>query len=158
MKRLFSIATVILLVGVIAAPLMAQGPGGRKGDSRIYGGRGGYEYGPRGAYNDLTTEQRDQMDALHKKFYEDTKELRKELRDKRIELHDLLDTDNPDIEKAKAIQSEISTVQAKMAQKRIEFMVEKRKIAPDARFGRAFGHRQGFARNWGDHGPGSCWR
>ena len=160
MKRLLSIAAVILLVGVIASPLMAQSPGGGKGGSRIYGGRGYYEYGPRGAYNDLTTGQRDQLDALHKKFYDETSQLRRDLRDKRIDLHDLLDTENPDIEKAKAIQSEISTIQGNMAQKRVEFMVEKQKIAPDARFGfgRGFGHRLGFARNWGGYGPGSCWR
>ena len=132
MKRLFSIAAVILLVGVIAVPLMAQGPGRGKGGTGIYGGRGDFGYGFRTGYENLSTEQRQQLDALHKKFYEDTKQLRKGLRDKRIELHDLLDTDTPDLEKAKAIQSEISSTQAKMAQKRVEFMVEKRKIAPDA--------------------------
>lgn len=158
MKRLFSIAAVILLIGVIAVPLMAQGPGGGKGGSRIYAGRGDCEYGPRGVYNDLSDEQRDQLDALHKKFYDETSQLRKDLRDKRIELHDLLDTDNPDVEKAKAIQSEISTIQAKMAQKRVEFMVEKRKIAPDARYGRGFGNRMGFARGKGGYGSGIYWR
>lgn len=158
MKRLFSIAAVILLVGVIAVPLMAQGPGGGKGGSRTYGERGDFGYGSRPGYDNLSTEQRQQMDALHKKFYEDTKQLRKDLRDKRIELHDLLDTDTPDLEKAKAIQSEISSTQAKMAQKRVEFMVEKRKIAPDAGFGRGFGRRLGFARSGGGYGPGSCWR
>jgi len=158
MKRLFSIAAVILLVGVIAVPLMAQGPGGGKGGSRIYGGRGDCEYGPRGGYDNFTAEQREQLDALHKKFYDETVQLRKDLRDKRIELHDLLDTENPDVEKAKAIQSEISTIQAKMAQKRVEFMVEKRKIAPDAGYGRGFGRHMGFAQSRGGYGPGSCWR
>jgi len=43
MKRLFSVAAVILLVGVFAVPLMAQGPGGGKGGSWAYGQRGDCE-------------------------------------------------------------------------------------------------------------------
>jgi zinc resistance-associated protein len=160
MKRLLSIAAVILLVGVIAVPSMAQSPRGGKGSSGVYGQRGDCEYGPRGVYDNLSTEQREQLDALHKKFYEDTKQLRKDLRDKRIELYDILDTDNPDLEKAKSVQKELSDLQAKMADKRIGFIVEKRKIAPDARFGRGLGRRMGSARGWSGHGhaPRTFWR
>ena len=155
MKRLISILAIVLLVGAVAVPLMAHGPTGGKSGHMMYG-RGG-------SSDNLTTEQREQLDALHKKFYDETAQLRKDLWDKRSELDNVLNTSVPDTEKAKAIQNEISDIQAKLAEKQVEFQVEAQKINPDAaRYGRGYGRGmmdygpRGGSR--GGFGPGTCWR
>jgi zinc resistance-associated protein len=164
MKRILIISAILLLVGAVATPLMAHG---------LYDGRGGHMMGRWGGpengpyygrgYDTLTTEQREQLDALHKKFYDETDQLRKDLWDKRAELDTVLNATNPDIEKAKTIQGEISTLQAKLAQKQVEFEVEARKINPDVRYGQGYGRGmmnygpRGGTRG-GAFGPGACWR
>ena len=164
MKRIIIISAILLLVGAVAVPLMAYGPYDGRG-GRMMDRRGGTEYGPsysRG--NDtLTAEQREQLDALHKKFYDETNQLRKDLWDKRAELDTVLNTTDPDIDKAKTIQNEISDLQAKLAEKQVELEVAERKIAPDTdtRYNRGYGYRgrmMDYGRGTGVYGNGSCWR
>lgn len=166
MKRLIGIVAIVFLVGAIAVPLMAYGPGDGRGGYMMSGRDGNTNYGPynRGYNDNLTTEQREQLDALNKKFFDETTQLRNDIWDKRTELDNVLNTTNPDMEKAKAIQNEISDIQAKLAEKRIEFQVEAQKINPNARYsggayGRGmtdYGPRGGM--RGGYVGPGACWR
>lgn len=162
MKKLIGIIGIVLLIGAIAAPLMAHGPGwGRGGgpENRPFPGSG---------YERLTDEQRVKLDTLHRQFYDETLPLRDDLWAKRNELNTLLNTAEPDVNKAKALQKEISDIQAKLAEKRVEFAVEVHKINPDARFGRGYGkghgrhmmdYGYGKGRGWhrGSYGPGACW-
>lgn len=159
MKRFMSVLAAVLLLGVVAVPAMAHGPFGR-GGSDMYGWGGGSGYCPSygGAYDSLTTEQREQLNVLQKKFYDETAQLRKDLWNKRNELRNLLDETNPDVEKAKTVQNEISNIRTNLSEKRVEFEIEKRKIAPDVRFGRGYGYRNDFSRGRGGYGPGACWR
>jgi zinc resistance-associated protein len=95
---------------------------------------------------------------------------------KKAELNVLMNTSNPDLEKAKALQKEISDLSAKMAQDRITLYAEAKKIDPDARFGQGWGRGKGFGpgpygggygggygpgmgRGWHRGGPGQgpCW-
>ncbi len=170
MKRLVTILGILLLVGAIAAPVLAHGPGRGGGQHMMgYGGGGpgsGGDYG-RG-YSNLTEEQRAQLDNLHQKFYDETAQLRIDIMAKSGEFNILLNTSNPDVEKAKAIQKEIIDLRGKMAQKRLDFQLEARKINPDARLGRGYGrgygphmkgHGQGmgYGRHMGGYGQGACW-
>jgi zinc resistance-associated protein len=170
MKRVIKVAAIILLTGAIAAPVLAWGPGRNKSGQGAYERGGGDEYCTRySGYKNLTPEQREQLDAVHKKFYDETVQLRNDLRIKRAELNAALNTTTPDVEKAKAFQKEISDLQAAMAQKRIDLEVEVRKINPDARYGQGYGRGHGRhmkdddngrgGRGWmrGGSGPGSCW-
>ena len=184
MKRLAMILGIVLLVGAMAVPVLARGPGWGKGGQKMgsWGSDPGYcwQYG-RG-YDKLTEEQRTQLDKLNQKFYDETAQLRTEIWTKRGELRILLNTSNPDVEKAKALQKEISDLKGKMAQERITFQLEARKINPDLRFDGGFGSgygrhmkRYGQGRGYGHHmggygpgmgpgkyaegyGPGYCWR
>jgi zinc resistance-associated protein len=126
-----------------------------------WGGSENSPYSGRG-YTTLTTEQREQLEALHKTFYDETNPLQKDLWDKRAELDTVLNAANPDMDKAKAIQNEISALQAKLAEKRIEFEVEARKINPDAQYGRGYGRGMVNDPRGGTKGsafgPGACWR
>jgi zinc resistance-associated protein len=100
-------------------------------------------------HENLTEEQRSQLQKFHQEFYDKTAKLRTEIMSKRAELGILLNTSNPDAEKAKALQKEISDLRAQLAQEMISFQLEARKIAPDLRLGR--GYCQG---GWGHHKRG----
>ena len=161
MKKLMMIGGSVLLIATLAVPVFARCPGGGMGQ---WGGGAGYNCPQFGAASNqnLTDEQRKQLDALHKKFHDDTAQLRNQLWAKRGDLNTLMGLPNPDAAKAKALQKEISELQAKMAQERINLALEKRKINPDARFegwgfgGHMRGHGMGIGhgRMMGGFGPG----
>jgi zinc resistance-associated protein len=156
MKKILAVVGILALAAVIAVPVLAQGPGYGKG--RYMQGFRGDDQGssPRygWGYKDLTDEQRAQMDALQQKFFDETAQVRSQLLAKKGELNVLMNTSNPDLEKAKALQKEVSDLKAKMAQERINLYAETKKIDPDAQFGRGWGRGKGFGPNGGDRGPG----
>ena len=159
MKRLIGLLGILVLVGAIAIPVLAHGPGQGRGPQRGWGGGPGQgycgDYGP-GAGN-LTEEQRTQLETLHKKFYDETAQLRNEMWTKSRELSALLNSPNPDADKARALQKEISGLRSQLAEKRLDFELEERKIAPDARYGYGYGrgsgkgYGKGYGRGYGHH-------
>jgi zinc resistance-associated protein len=168
MKRFITIGGMLLLVTALAMPVFARGPGCGMGG----GGSGTNcpQYGGAGNQN-LTDEQRKQLDTLYKKFHDDTAQLRNQLWTKKGELNTLLGSPNPDAAKAKAMQKELSDLQAKMAQERLTLQLEELKINPDARFGRGglggphmrgrgmgMGMGMGPGSGMGGYGHGSCVR
>lgn len=186
MKRLIALIGILVLVGAIAVPVLAHGPGWGRGPHMGWGGGPGQgycgDYGP-GAGN-LTEEQRTQLDTLNKKFFDETAQLRNEMWTKSSGLSALLNSPNPDADKARALQKEITGLRAQLAEKRLDLELEERKIAPDARYGSGYGrgygkgygkgHGKGYGRGYGHHmrghgpgggyghhmggyGPGSCW-
>jgi zinc resistance-associated protein len=133
------------------------------------GGGPGYDspqYGPAGA--NLTDEQRSQLTELGRKFFDNTAQLRNQIWTKKGEFQTLMSSPNPEPEKARALQKELSDLQAKMAQERVDYSIEQRKINPDARFGAGYGRGygrgkgpgsgMGYGRQMGGgYGPGRCW-
>jgi zinc resistance-associated protein len=130
MKGIIKIMGVALLVTAIAIPVWA---GGERGMVRGKGmrGFGGGEF----PQSNLTPEQQTQMRELHKKYLDEISEMRNEMMKKSIDLNSALNGSKPDAKKAKAIQKEISDLRAKLAQARIDYIIEAKKINPDARFG-----------------------
>jgi Spy/CpxP family protein refolding chaperone len=150
MKKIATLAGIMALVGALAVPAWAHGPGWGRGP---YGQAGpgycAYYGGASGGWGgNLTSEQREQLDKLYQKFFDQTAQLRSELWAKRSELNVQLNTTKPDAEKVMALQKDISDLQAKMAQERIIMALEARKISPEAGFGRGVGPM------WGGYGPG----
>src|SRR5512136_3318581 len=141
MKRALAIVGIVALVAVMTVPVLAQGPGTGRGRMMQGYGPGDPANCPRhGAWDEkLTDEQRAQLDKLHQKFFDDTAALRSQMAAKHSELNILMNTSNPDFEKAKALQKEISDLRGKMGQERIKLFAEERKINPDARFGMGWG-------------------
>ena len=172
MKRALTIIGIVLLAAAIAAPVVAQGPGQGRGRMMQGSGPGEPGAGPRWGWDDkLTDEQRTQLDKLHQKFFDDTAAMRSQMAAKRSELQILMNTSNPDFEKAKALQKELSDLRAKMGQERIKLFAEEKKINPDARFGMGWGRGgkkgggpcsggmgYGYGRGAGrGFGGGPCW-
>ena len=169
MKRSLTFIGIVIVVAAIAIPVMAQGLGAGRGRMMQGYGPGDPVNCPRhGAWDDnLTDEQRTQLDKLHQKFFDDTAAVRSQMVAKHSELSILMNTSNPDFEKAKALQKEISDLRAKMGQERIKLFAEERKINPDARFGMGWGRDgmkggdgmgMGYGRGMGrGFGGGPCW-
>jgi Spy/CpxP family protein refolding chaperone len=188
MKKLIAILGTVFLLTAIAYPVFAHGPEQGRGGRHMMGHWGGGGTGHRshsgGDYETLTEEQRGQMDKLYQKFYDETAEARSEIWAKSAALNTLLNTSDPDTEKVKALQKEISDLRANIAQERINLELEERKITPDARIGRGhgmggygrhmmsghgpgmgygrhmmsgYGPGMGYGRQMGGYGPGSCW-
>lgn len=155
MKKILAIVGILALAAVIAVPVLAQGPGYARGRGMQGAWAGDPGAWPRYGWGaNLTDEQRAQMDSLHQKFYDETAQVRSQMWAKQAELNVLMNTSNPDLEKARALQKEISDLKAKMAQERINLYAETKKIDPDARFAQGWGRGKGFGPRGGDYGPG----
>jgi zinc resistance-associated protein len=112
--------------------------------SRGYGGSGcGY-------WGELSEDQIQKLYKEHAAFFEATKDLRGRLYQKRLELRSELAKENPDTNKAAALQKEISELKAEFDQKRLNHFLNMKKINPD--IGRGFGGRYGMM------GPGMMGR
>ena len=161
MRKVMTTLGILILMGVLAAPVFAH----RWGGGKNYGGPGA---GPCWLESgDLTESQQVELDKLHEQFVKDTAKTREEIWTKSAELDTLMDSSNPDPKKVKTLQREISNLKAKMSERRIDFELQARKIAPDARFGRGYGkgygrgygrghgwgHHHGYHGGYGHHGP-----
>ena len=162
MKRIATVAGVILLASAIAIPAFAHAKGWGRGYHRP-----GYSQGPgdwcqyESGYENLTKEQRNELEKLRKKYHDENTELRNQMRSKSIELHGLVNSADPDLEKARSLQGEISNLKAKLAQNRLSFELEARKIAPELRSDRRYGRSYGAGKGYGDqrgYGPRRCWQ
>jgi zinc resistance-associated protein len=155
MKRLTTLLGTLVLVAGLAVTVFAWGPDWGMGTHMMGYWGGGPAYG--GSYGTLTPDQRSRLDALNSKFYNETNSLQNEIWTKSAELNSVLNSPNPDLEKARALQKEISELQAKLNEKQLNYNLEARKVAPgDGGYGGWYGHHMGFAYN-GGYGPGACW-
>ncbi len=160
MKKLTMIIGILLLAGAVAVPVMAWGPHWGGGHHMMGYWGSDSEYG-RDDYGNLTSEQKSKLDTLDRTFYEETSELRDQIWTKSRELDVALNSSSPDLEKAKALQKEISELRAKLDEKTLTYEFEARKIVPDQRLGYAYGG--GYGRHTGPYdrgmgyGPGYCW-
>ena len=159
MKKLVTIIGILLLTAVIAYPVFAHGPGWGRWDHMwgSGGGPGSHRQDGRG-FRGLTEEQQAKLDGFDQKFFNETGSLRGEIWSKKAELDSLLNSQNPDGEKMKALQKEISTLQAQMSEKRLSYRLESRKVAPEDYYR---GNTRGYSeRGWssrGGRGDGGCW-
>jgi zinc resistance-associated protein len=124
-----------------------------------------------GSYNwrcneTLAEEQRTQLKGLYQNFYDDTVTLRNELRTKARQLSSLLNASDPDAEEVRSILREVSDLEAKTAEKKLDLELEARKIAPEVRFGGSsgygnhmggYGNGMGYAQHMRSDTPGVCW-
>lgn len=161
MKRLMMIAGILLLIGAVAVPVLAWGPGWGWGHHMMGYWENGPGYG-RDYYGTLTSDQRSRLDTLDHKFYDQTRDLRDQLWIKSRELDAALNSPNADIEKAKALQKEISDLRAKLDEKKLSYELEAHKIVPDERLGYGYGYGGGYGHMMGPYGygmgygPGYC--
>ncbi len=154
MKKLVTVLGVFLLVGVMAYPVFARGPGWGYG-----GGGPGSCWQDRGGYHAVAPEQQQKLNTLDQKFFNETSATRNSIWKKQNEMTVLLNGENPDPAKLQTLQKEISGLKAQMAEKRLAYRLETRKVAPAGNYGGGYGRGRGGNRgnqsagNWG----GRCW-
>lgn len=157
MKKLVTILGIMILVSVLIPPAFAYrgGCGGQfRGSGDCWGGR---------FSENLTEDQRAEMDKLQRSFFKDTSKHRNELWTKSEELDFLLDASDPDPKEVRNLQKDISNLRAQLAEKRIDLELETRKIAPKASSSYGRGCSRGYGkeiRGCGSRGgsrAGGCW-
>ncbi|MBW2341164.1 MAG: periplasmic heavy metal sensor [Deltaproteobacteria bacterium] len=153
MKRIVTIAGIVLLVAAIAVPAFSHGRGWGKAHNDMGYGHGGpgYCWQQGSGYENLTEEQRGQLDKLRQEFRDENAQLRDKIRAKSAEIKVLLNSSNPDPEKASALQKEISDLRTQMDQSRLNLQLEERKIAPELRLGKGYGRSYGAGMGYGQH-------
>ncbi len=120
-------------------PASAGGPGGFRGPGSMMGGPSGPEgfqpgYGPRfhgrfgEAFLGLSKEQIAKMQELRDRFYNETRDLRYDMAQKRLEMRKLFMDAKTDDATLLAKQKEMSALRQKLQDKMAQMMIEGRKI------------------------------
>lgn len=158
MKKIFTIKRLMVLtvlaftgIGTYAFADWGMGPGmmgerGHHGPGWHHGGWNNSGYGHMAG--NLSDDELVQMNKKRSEFIEATENLRQDLYAKQLELISELAKNNPDFKRTSNLQNDISDLQARLDQKRIDHMIEMRKINPGT--GREFMVRGGMG-----YGPGS---
>lgn len=146
MKRTMITLTALLIVGFMTASAFAWG----QGEGKRKGCRGKNQ----AMYNSLTQEQKDQLQDLRQQFVDETYETRSAMMIKHQQLRMLMETSNPEKAELKALSDEVLDLKKAMADKRIDFALEAKKIAPELNL-MAFG-RHGGRMGKGGFGSGKC--
>lgn len=158
------IGTAFIVLLVLA--VLGFGANAFAGWGMGYGQRGWGDHGPgwhhEGRYgsghgygmDDLSNDEIEKLGKERESFFKATQDLRQDIYAKELALKSELVKENPDANKARKLQKEISDLEAKIDQKRIDHMVNMRKINPNA--GRSFMGRGGMG--YGRAQGGYCWR
>ena len=175
MNKLGKIIVVVAIVGVVgfaATSFAGWGRGwGGGGNCRGQGGgwsqRGSAAPGYQGNLSDQDTGK---LNQERQAFFEDTRELREKLNQKELELRSEMVKQDPDVEKAVALQKEVSELEGQLSQKRVEQRLKMQKENPDFFAGRGYGMGRGYGKGGGgmgrgygmgrgsqDCGGGGCW-
>jgi Spy/CpxP family protein refolding chaperone len=115
----------ILFAGNYASAQMGKRYGGQQG----WGPGSGYDGMCAPAAN-LNADELKKLDAARTAFFKGTRDLRQSIYQKRLELASELAKQKLDPKKAVALQKEISDLRARLAQKRLAFILQVKKINP----------------------------
>lgn len=158
MKKSLTSITVVAVLGLVILGFGAYAFADR---GMGYGHRGWAHYGQDMHHDDwcgsgdgyrkddLSNDAIEQLEKEQKAFFSATQNLRQDIYAKELELKSELIKENPDADKAKILQKEISDLEGKIDQKRIDHMINMRKINPNAgrhfmgRGGMSYGRAQG---------------
>jgi Spy/CpxP family protein refolding chaperone len=162
LRNALIIAAVLIFTGtgIVLAHDEWGGRGGYGGHMMGYGGGyGGHMMGYGGgyggpmmgpgygqAYSDLSQEDYQKLEAANEKFFDQTRDLREKLDEKRFALDKEWNQENPDSAKIKALQDDISKLRSEFDAKRMEHELEVRKMMPESFRGRTYagGYRGGY--------------
>ncbi len=158
------VAVSVIAVGATAFAGKGMGNQGEERGCKGWGSqhhKSGCAYGQMNA--NLTPEQREQMETERQAFFDATKIERQDLYAKRLALKAEMAKSQPDMDKASALQREVSDLQASLDQKHLGHIMAMRKINPDAgrawmMDGRGMGHHR-MGRGMGQamgYGSGNC--
>jgi len=164
-SKILAAAVFVILISFSVYAFADQGYGyGRQGKGMRYeeGGCSGpgwnrHRMGPgrfdRGFRGNLSDDVLEEVTKERNAFFEATGALRRQIRQKNLELRAELAKETPDAGKAVQIQKEISKLKADFDGQRIEHRLRMKKIHPE--LGQGFGFKK--AGKSGGFGRGPCW-
>ena len=151
-KRGLAVLTVVAIIGFGAYAFAGRGMGHGSGYSGMGGGRGmGNRDCPMANLSDADSQK---FTEERQAFFSATQGLRDEIYQKRLALESEIAKAAPDTETVSKTQADLSVLKAQMDQKRIEHLLQMKKINPNA--GRGFFRHSGMGR--GARGGRYCWR
>ncbi|MFC1828239.1 Spy/CpxP family protein refolding chaperone [Thermodesulfobacteriota bacterium] len=172
-NKILVIISVVAMVGFAATAFAGWGMGpGHRGWGMGYGdyGQGTGETGPgygrgsgycgQGYAANLSEEDLQKVEEARKAFFEDTEDLRQNIYQKRLELRSEFAKEKPDADKISGLQKDISELQGQLDQKRVNHMLEMKKINPNAGSKGWGSSGRGYAKRGYGRGPGyrgGCW-
>jgi hypothetical protein len=164
MKRSKKVAAGIAVLAIVGVSGFAYAQGGFGGggyhmgmgsgghmmgyngyDNHMGGGGNGYHmgYGDYGRGQRLSDEQLGKVDRARENFFKASGEVRNEAYQKRLEFNSELAKENPDADKLRKTQKDLSRLEAELDQQRLEHELKISKINPDSGrgyAGRGYGH------------------
>ncbi|WP_457553247.1 Spy/CpxP family protein refolding chaperone [Desulfobacula sp.] len=146
MKKSIIIISSLVMVALVSGSVFAWGPGRGRGMGQDYS-QDCQGYGGQGALNDLSKEQRDELNTLRQKFIDETYELRSAKFAKHQEMRMLMQTSEPDRAKLDKLSQDITNLQKQVRDKSIDFRLAAKKISPELGMGQGMG--QGFGQGRG---------
>ncbi len=161
MKKLAALLGIAFILTASTYPAFAFGKGMWGGGHHMMGGGPCSNMQGIDLNTTLTEEQKESLARLKKEFYDATADMRNEVANKKVDLRTLMRAPAPDKERVMALQKEIHRIKGKIAEKRMEYILETRKVAPESNLqagmgcgmgGRGMGH--GFG--GGGFGQGNC--
>ncbi len=142
MNRKTSIIVVMIVaMTVVSATVFAWGPGKGTGCGPRWCQK--FSDGLTGPCVDLTQEQRDQLQGLRQKFIDESAAIRATRAARFEEMNILMETSSPDRERLVQLSREIGDAMKQLMEKKIDFQLEAKKIAPELNLG-----RKGFGRSF----------
>ena len=128
-KQITIVALLIFAIAGVSGNAFAWGHG--QGHGR--GSCQGFD-NTRGAWSDLSEDQKTKLTALHQKFIDETAETRTGISSKHDEMRILMETSAPDKARLLKIGNELADLKKVMMEKQITFALEAKKIAPNFDF------------------------
>jgi len=123
-----------LWIAIIAVPALVFAGWGKGGRHCPAMGKGGaaamQQMGCMGGVSDLSAEDMVKVKAERDAFFKATEDLRQSVYEKVMELKSVLAKKAADAEKAKAVQKEISALQAELDLKKIDHILQMKQIHP----------------------------
>ncbi len=105
------------------------------GHGKGMGGNSLCSAGCSSSWQDLSTTQKEKLNALHQAFIDDTLETRMQLMQKRQAFRMLMQTSKPDKIRLLKLSEEKLDLQKEIHEKRINMMLEVKEAVPDFKFG-----------------------
>ena len=145
MKKSILIISSLLVVALFTGNAFAWGP---------CKGRGMGDGPGQNAFNALSQDQKDQVNALRQDFIDATYDIRAARFAKHQEIRMLMETSAPDRAKLETLSDEMMDIQKQLNGKRIDFQLAVKKIAPELNLEQGFG--RGHGKRFGKDGQRGC--
>ena len=152
MKNVNKAIIVLTVIGVVGFAVTSFAGRGRGGGGNCWGQGSGWAQrgsGPAGYQGNLSDDQIDKLNNERQAFFEDTRGVRGNIYQKKLELRSEMAKKDPDAKKAVSLQKEISELKGQLAQKRIEHRLKMQKEYPDLFADRGFGQGRDYGKGHG---------